>query len=197
MKKILKLAYQTYVFIVSIFAIPIALIFILLGWLAIMLNAYRDISILVSRIPFIYGQRIRYFYYKATLKSLGSNVIFNYGTFCQYRNIIVGNRILFGYFNTIGEVHMGDDIVIGGYVNFISGTNQHSFENPNEKISDQHAGGRRMISIGSDVWIGSNAIIASDIGTRCVIGAGSLLVKPAESFGVYGGNPAKLLKKIN
>ena len=197
MKKILKLAYRSYVFMVSILALPIALCFILFGWLAIMLNAYKDVSILVSRVPFIYGQRVRYFYYKATLKSLGSNVIFNYGTFCQYRNIIVGNRILFGYFNTIGEVHMGDDIVIGGYVNFISGTNQHSFENPNEKISDQHAGGRRMISIGSDVWIGSNAIIASDIGNRCVIGAGTLLIKSAESYGVYVGNPAKLLKKIN
>jgi acetyltransferase-like isoleucine patch superfamily enzyme len=146
---------------------------------------------------FIYGNRVRYFYYKATLKSLGNNVIFNYGTFCQYPNAIIGNRILFGYFNTIGEVQMGDDIVIGGYVNFISGTNHHSFENSSEKIIDQHASGRRMISIGSDVWIGSNAIIASDIGTRCVIGAGSLLVKPAESYCVYGGNPAKLLKKIN
>lgn len=197
MKKILKLAYQSYVFMVSIIALPLAIFFIILGWLAIMLNAYKDVSILASRIPFIFGQRVRYFYYKATLKSLGSNVIFNYGTFCQYRNIIVGNRILFGYFNTIGEVHMGDDIVIGGYVNFISGTNQHSFENPNEKISDQHAGGRRMISIGSDVWIGSNAIIASDIGNRCVIGAGTLLIKSAESYGVYVGNPAKLLKKIN
>lgn len=196
MKKIWKLSYRSYVFLVSIFALPIALFFIIFGWIAIMLNAYKDVSILVSRIPFIYGIRVRYFYYKATLKSLGNNVVFNYGTFCQYRNAIIGNRILFGYFNTIGEVQMGDDIVIGGYVNFISGTNQHSFENSSEKIIDQRAGGRRMISIGSDVWIGSNAIIASDIGSRCVIGAGSLLVKPAESFGVYGGNPAKLLKKI-
>ena len=54
-----------------------------------------------------------------------------------------------------------------------------------------------MITIGSDVWIGSNVIVASDIGTRCVIGAGSLLVNPAENYGVYGGNPAKLLRKIN
>jgi virginiamycin A acetyltransferase len=193
----IKLAYRFYVLIISMFAFPVALFFIVFGWLAILLNAYKDVSILVSKIPFIYGQSVRYFYYKATLKSLGKNVIFNYGTFCQYRNVVIGNRILFGYFNTIGEVQMGDDIVIGGYVNFISGTNQHSFENPNEKISNQKAVGRKMISIGSDVWIGSNAIIASDIGTRCVIGAGSLLVKPAESYGVYGGNPAKILKKIH
>lgn len=191
------LAYRFYVLIISMLAIPIALFFIIFAWFAILLNAYKDVSILVSRIPFIYGQRVRYFYYKATLKSLGKNVIFNYGTFCQYTNVVIGNRILFGYFNTIGEVQMGDDIVIGGYVNFISGTSQHSFDNPHEKISVQKASGRRMIVIGSDVWIGSNAIIASDIGTRCVIGAGSLVVKPTESYGVYGGNPAYLIKKIN
>jgi len=197
MKALVKTAYKSYVYVISVLAFPVALFFIIFGWTAIILNAYKDVSIVVSRIPFIYGQRVRYFYYKATLKSLGKNVIFNYGTFCQYRNVIIGNRILFGYFNTIGEVRMGDDIVIGGYVNFLSGTNQHSFENADKKISNQPASGRRMISIGSDVWIGSNAIIASDIGTRCVIGAGSLLIKPAEDKGVYGGNPAKLIRKIN
>lgn len=192
----IRIFYRAYLVIVSILAFPVALFFIAFGWLAISLNAYKDVSILVAKIPFIFGQRVRYFYYKATLKSIGNDVIFSYGTFCQYRNIVLGNRIFFGYFNTIGEVEMGDDIVIGGYVNFLSGTNQHSFENPNQKISYQKAEGRRRISIGSDVWIGSNAIIASDIGTRCVIGAGSLLIRPAESYSVYGGNPARFLKKI-
>lgn len=197
MKNILKYCYRFYVILMSIIALPLALIFICLGWIAIITRAYSEVSILASRIPFIFGQRIRYFYYKATLKSLGSNVVFKYGTYCQYPNAIIGNRILFGYFNTIGEVYMGDDIVIGGYVNFLSGTSQHSFQNRNEKIINQKGFGRKMITVGSDVWIGSNAVIASDVGTRCVIGAGSLLVKPAKSFGVYGGNPAKLLKKIN
>jgi virginiamycin A acetyltransferase len=197
MKHFLKYCRQFYIALISVFALPLALIFICFGWIAIVTRAYTEVSILASRIPFMFGQRVRYYYYKATLKSLGSNVVFKYGTYCQYPNAIIGNRILFGYFNTIGEVHTGDDIVIGGYVNFLSGTSQHSFQNRNEKIINQKGFGRKMITIGSDVWIGSNSIIASDVGERCVIGAGSLLVKPAKSFGVYGGNPAKLLKNIN
>jgi acetyltransferase-like isoleucine patch superfamily enzyme len=197
MRAIFKLVHKCYFLIISMAAIPLAIVFIVFGWLSVGFNAYAEVSIVVSRIPFLIGQRVRYFYYKATLKSLGHDVIFKYGTFCQYRNVIIGNRIIFGYFNTIGEVNIGDDIVIGGYVNFISGTTQHSFENPELKIVDQDAKGRRVIYIGSDVWIGSNAVIASDVGTRCVIGAGAVLVKPAESYGVYGGNPAKLLKKLN
>ena len=197
MKIFFKSGYNFYVILISILALPIALIFIIFGWLSILFNAYKDVSLLISKVPFMFGQKVRYFYYKATLKSIGKSVVFNYGTYCQYRNVIIGNRVFFGYFNTIGEVNMGDDIVIGGHVNLIGGTNQHSFENPDEKINDQKASGRRMISIGSDVWIGSNAIIASDIGTRCIIGTGSLVIKPAESYGVYGGNPAKLIKKLN
>jgi acetyltransferase-like isoleucine patch superfamily enzyme len=197
MKHFLKYCRQFYIALISVIALPLALIFICFGWIAIVTRAYTEVSILASRIPFMFGQRVRYYYYKATLKSLGSNVVFKYGTYCQYPNAIIGNRILFGYFNTIGEVHTGDDIVIGGYVNFLSGTSQHSFQNRNEKIINQKGFGRKMITIGSDVWIGSNSIIASDVGERCVIGAGSLLVKPAKSFGVYGGNPAKLLKNIN
>jgi acetyltransferase-like isoleucine patch superfamily enzyme len=82
-------------------------------------------------------------------------------------------------------------------VNFISGTNQHSFSDPTQKISTQKASGRRAIKINSDIWIGSNAVIASDIGKRCVIGAASVLVNAAEEYSVYGGNPAKLIRKID
>ncbi len=53
-----------------------------------------------------------------------------------------------------------------------------------------------MITVGSEVWIGSNCVIANDISNRCVIGVGSVLIKKAEDYGVYAGNPEKLIKKI-
>ena len=56
--------------------------------------------------------------------------------------------------------------------------------------------GRRMITIGSDVWIGSNSVIGCDIGDRCAIAAGSVVVKEIEAHSLAGGNPAKLIKKI-
>jgi len=142
------------------------------------------------------GQKIRYFYYKATLKKMGKNVVFMYGSFCQYPNAIIGDRVLFGYYNTIGEINMGNDIIIGGFVNFLSGTKQHSFQDENQSIANQKAVGREVITIGSDVWIGSNSVIAANVGTRCIVGAGSVLVKSAENKGIYAGNPAKLIKQI-
>jgi acetyltransferase-like isoleucine patch superfamily enzyme len=188
---------KLYILLISLLAFPFALLFIVIGKLSIYCNAYSEVSLIASRIPFLFGQRIRFIYYKATLKHLGKEVVFKYGSFCQYNTASIGDRVLIGYFNAIGEVTMGNDIVIGGFVNFISGTNQHSFVDPSQTINKQSASGRSMIIIGSDVWIGSNAIIASNIGDRCVIGAGSVLVKPAQSNSVHAGNPAKLIKNID
>ena len=193
MKAILK---NLYIFISGVCAIPIAIIFIIVGKFAIFINAYSDISLVASKIPFLIGQKVRYIYYKATLAYLGKQVVFKYGSFCQYSTAKIGNRVHFGYYNTIGEVKMGDDIVIGGFVNFLSGTNQHSFENEFETIRSQKAKGRIMLTINSDVWIGSNSVIAANIGRRCVIGAGSVLVKSTEDNCVYAGNPARLIKKM-
>lgn len=180
----------------SLLAIPIALFFILLGHIAIIFSTYAEVSLLVSRIPFFIGQKVRYYYYKTTLKHVGKNVVFKYGSYCQYNTARIGNRVLIGYYNALGEVNMGDDIVVGGYVNFISGTTQHSFQDQNQTIRDQKSKGRTMINIGSDVWIGSNSVIAANVGCRCVIGAGSVLVRETEDHSVYAGNPARLIKKI-
>ncbi|TKC13070.1 acyltransferase [Pedobacter polaris] len=196
MRFIFKAVKNTYISIITILALPFALVFLIMGRLAIYAGAYSEVSIIVSKIPFLFGQIVRYYYYKATLQKLGKNVTFKYGSFCQYPSARIGNRVLIGYYNAIGEVEIGDDVVIGGFVNFISGTTQHSFEDQTQTISNQKALGRSMITIGSDIWIGSNAVIASSIGNRCVIGAGSVLVKPAEDQSVYAGNPAKLIKKI-
>jgi maltose O-acetyltransferase len=53
-----------------------------------------------------------------------------------------------------------------------------------------------MVNVGSDVWIGSNSVIGNDVGDRCVVAAGSVVVKPVTDHSLVGGNPAKLIKKI-
>lgn len=185
-----------YNLIVSSLALPFALILIVMGKLADYASSYSEVSLVASKIPFLFGQKIRFYYYKATLKHLGERVVFMYGSFCQYTSASIGDRVHIGYYNALGDVIIGNDVIVGGFVNFISGTNQHSYKDPTKKISAQKATGRSTISIGSDVWIGSNSVIAASIGDRCVIGAGSVLVKAAEGQSIYAGNPAKLIKKI-
>lgn len=57
---------------------------------------------------------------------------------------------------------------------------------------------RSNLEIGHDVWIGYGTVILSGcqkIGTGAVIGAGSVVTKDIEPYGIYVGVPAKMIRK--
>lgn len=54
------------------------------------------------------------------------------------------------------------------------------------------------ITIGSDVWIGMNAIICPgchDIGDGAIIAAGAVVTRDVPAYTIIGGNPARTLRK--
>ena len=55
----------------------------------------------------------------------------------------------------------------------------------------------RDITIGNDVWLGSNVVVTAGakIGDGCVIAAGSVVTKEIPPYTIAGGIPAKPLKK--
>jgi acetyltransferase-like isoleucine patch superfamily enzyme len=177
-------------------AVPLSLPFIALGWLAILVDRFAETSLVISHIPFYLGEHVRYFYYRATLRKVGRRVTFKYGSFCQYRDASIGNRVVIGYYNALGMVSIGDDVSIGGFVNMTSGRHQHAIDDPTLRINQQ-PGRAEVIHIGSDVWIGSNCVISANIGNRCVIGSGSTVVKDVPDHTIYGGNPARLIRALD
>lgn len=75
-------------------------------------------------------------------------------------------------------------------------TTNHDYSNCNRR------GGKcvaKSIVIDDGCWIGSNVIIlpGSFIGKGCVISAGSVVKGKLENNGLYAGNPAQLIKKLN
>lgn len=179
-----------------VLAIPLAVPFIALGWLAILVDRFSEMSVVVSHIPFYLGEHVRYLYYRATLENVGRRVTFKYGSFCQYRGTSIGDRVVIGYYNALGLVSIGNDVSFGGFVNITSGRHQHGIDDPTKPINQQ-PGRAEMIRIGSDVWIGSNSVISADIGNRCVIGSGSVVVKDVPDHSIYAGNPARFIRALD
>ncbi|GAA1510519.1 maltose O-acetyltransferase [Agromyces terreus] len=54
------------------------------------------------------------------------------------------------------------------------------------------------IRIGRGSWIGAGVTVLGgvDVGDGCVIAAGSVVTRDCEPDGLYGGTPAKLLRKL-
>jgi acetyltransferase-like isoleucine patch superfamily enzyme len=92
------------------------------------------------------------------------------------------------YFNGLNGIDFGDNVWIGPGVRVIS-ANHDIYQ------YDKHVSAER-IKIGSNVWIGANAIILPgvSIGNGTVLGAGAVVTKSLPENVVAVGNPARIIK---
>lgn len=155
---------------------------------------FKEVAELASIIPMSTGNKIRYEFYRRTIKSCGEDVTFHFGTRLNYTDISIGDNVSFGRFNSVGMVDVGDNVLTAGGVMMLSGRNTHNFDDTESPINSQGSA-RRKITIDRDVWIGVNAVVMEDVGEGCVIGAGSVVTKALEPFSVAVGNPARVLRK--
>lgn len=90
------------------------------------------------------------------------------------------------------SIVIGENVGIGFACNFF--TTNHDYSNPLKRTGIVCA---EDIEVGSGSWIGGSTTICPGvkIGKGCVIAAGSVVVKNCEVNCVYGGNPAKLIRK--
>ena len=93
-----------------------------------------------------------------------------------------------------GIIEIGDDVLIGPNVVFRS--SNHNWNSKEVPIRKQ---GNKIgdIIIENDVWIGANCVVLPNvrIGKGAVIAAGSIVNKNITPFSLYGGVPAKFIKK--
>lgn len=93
----------------------------------------------------------------------------------------------------IGEVHIGNDVMMGPRCAFIA--SNHNYSNLSITMNQQ-GGCEKPIHIGNNVWIGYGAIIMSGVSVAdgAIISAGAVVTKNVEENAIVGGVPAKLIK---
>ena len=134
---------------------------------------------------------------------IGDNVYFErYSSINANEGIVrIGNNVAFNYNTNInaaneGVIEIGDNVTFGQ--NTVIRASDHEYKDINIPIRDQgHTGGE--IIIGNEVWIGANCVITRNIkiGNHSIINAGSVVTRDIEEYSIFGGNPAKLIKKIS
>lgn len=157
-------------------------------------DAFASCSQFMSLLPGKSGSYLRNSFYALTMKKCEQGVVLSFGTLFSQIDTEIENGTYIGPQCNIGSCKIGQHCLLGSGVHILSGKKQHNFESMDVPIREQ-GGKLTKISIGQDTWIGNNAVVMADIGQKCVIAAGSVVVHPVADNMIVAGNPAAAIKE--
>lgn len=105
------------------------------------------------------------------------------------------------HITSIKQIEIGDNVLMGRRVTISD--NSHGKNLTKDEIqvppNQRKIYSKGEVIIEDNVWIGDKATILAGvkIGYGAIIGANSVVTKDVPSYGVVGGNPAKILRIIN
>ena len=148
---------------------------------------------LLSLVPGKPGIFLRRSFYRMTLDRCATDVSIGFGSLLTHPEVEIDVGVYVGLRCTIGKAILERDATVGSNVDILSGRRQHEFGRPQTPIQGQ--GGRfDRVRIGQNSWVGNSAVVMADVGPDCVVGAGSVVVKPIPARAVAVGNPATVTK---
>lgn len=156
-------------------------------------KAFYGWSQLMSLFPGLPGNFLRFAFYKLSLEELGRDACICFGATLAHPGIRIGRSAYIGPFCNLGLCEIGDDALLGTGVHVLSGLEQHGSADLETPIREQQ-GRLTRVRVGADTWVGNKALIGADVGSKCIIGAASMVVKPLPDFAVAAGNPARLIR---
>jgi maltose O-acetyltransferase len=131
------------------------------------------------------------------LGSFGDELWIETPFFCDYgSNIHLGERVYFNFNCVIldaAEVRIGSRTLLGPGVQIYAATHPLLAEERRQGLELA-----RPVTIGSDVWLGGNAVVLPgvSIGDRSTIGAASVVTSDVPEDVVAAGNPCRILRHL-
>src|SRR5580658_6326290 len=116
--------------------------------------------------------------------------------FCDYgSNILLGERVFFNFNCVVLDVCL---VTIGNFSLFGPAVQIYTATHPmNAELRRSQEFGK-PIEIGSDVWVGGGAIICPGVkvGSKTIIGAGSVVTRDIPDGVFAAGNPCRVIREI-
>jgi glycosyltransferase involved in cell wall biosynthesis/acetyltransferase-like isoleucine patch superfamily enzyme len=156
-------------------------------------QVFGTCSELLSLVPGKVGVYLRRGYYRVCLTSAAADCHIGFGTTIAHPRVRIGRGVYIGSRCMIGQADIEDHVTIGSNVDILSGRHQHHTGDLDRPIQEQ-GGVFWPVRIGRNSWVGNSAVVMADVGRDCVIGAGSVVVKPIPDRSVAVGNPAAVKK---
>jgi len=141
--------------------------------------------------------RIKVSRFKKTLQHCGANTSIQFPVcFEGPEHISIGNNVSINAFVHIwghGGINIGNDCLIASHASINSVTHDPDVSPYRNSIVT------KVVNIGSNVWVGSHAVILPGvtIGDNSIIGAGAVVNRDVPANVTVAGVPAKIIKKHN
>lgn len=125
---------------------------------------------------------------------IGRNCVFTCDRISMGNKVYIGSGCVFQ--SAHGEIQIGNHVMFGPGVHIHGGNHIYNQIGVYMDEVTKEKGSDGTITIGNDVWVGSNAIILHGvcIGDGAIVGAGSIVTKNVEPYMIVAGNPAKPIK---
>jgi acetyltransferase-like isoleucine patch superfamily enzyme len=178
----------------SLFAAGVVVSPLLVAWRLAALRGrgsicFASCSQLLSLFPGRTGSYLRRAFYRRTLVACSDDAHIEFGTVLAHRDVSIGRGVYIGTFCSLGKVTIGDNVMIGSNVDILSSRHQH--RHINGRLLGSEGGAFSMVEIGANTWIGNSAVIMASVGAGCIVGAGSVVVKPVRDGATVVGNPGR------
>ena len=193
MKKIIK---QSVFLFSALLMSPITLLYLILNSASSSDSIFTSFAQVLSLIPGKTGSYLRAGFYRFAMTYCHPDARSSFLALFSRRDTELGSGVYIGPQCNIGKCKIEAGVLLGSGVHIMSGKGQHNFSNLNIPIKDQ-GGTFEKVSIGENTWIGNGALVMANIGRRCVVAAGAVVIDDVEDFSIVAGNPAKVIRKIS
>lgn len=190
MKKIIKKFFRV---VCSLIMLPLIGLYALLIQVANKDDVFSAFSQFLSLFPGRFGAYFRTSFYHFTMQHCDFDTVIGFGTLFSQQDTELLSGSYIGPHSNIGKCRIEANCLLGSGVHILSGKEQHNFDDIGRPLKDQ--GGKfTKVVIGEDSWLGNGAIIMANVGKKCIVAAGAVVVNDVPDYAIVGGNPAKIIK---